>query len=268
MLTELGVIGLSYSIFELSRPIVKNAYNKHIWKSKLRLAFEKGKLYYKKDKKDKVKVLPKILNTDLKEIKNTFVFSIPKGLNPEEFTNKFFVFQQCLGRNIELDVDINRAIIKVYPKGLPTIFTYKFDELKESINKYKLPILCGKNLEGNNKIFDLVKNPHVLIAGETGSGKSSEIRSILTTLIKIKSPKELRLILGDLKRSEFHLFKNIEHVEGVYHSADELRPQLKKVKKEMIKRGNKLDQAGVNNISELEEKLPYIVVCIDEIIYS
>src|SRR5699024_285334 len=106
---------------------------------------------------------------------------------------------------------------------------------------------------------------HILISDETGSGKSSEIRSILATLIMLKKPNELRLILGDLKRSEFHLYKQIEHVESVSHSADELRPQLKKVKKEMTKRGSQLDKEGVNSIDELKQKLPYIVVCIDEV---
>src|SRR5699024_4123457 len=128
-----------------------------------------------------------------------------------------------------------------------------------------LPIICGKSLESEMFTFDLVKNPHILIAGETGGGKSSAIRSILTTLIKMKKPDELQLILGDLKRSEFHLFKRIKHVKGVYHSANELLPELKNVKKEMTKRGDKLDDAGVNSIDELKEKLPYIIICIDEV---
>lgn len=211
-------------------------------------------------------IYPSLLRMEQKPNKLTFVFSVPKGLNPEEFNKKAYVFKQYFGQYISLNVNEARAIFKVYPKGLPTKFTYNYEKITESIKGLKLPIVAGQSLEGDIHSFDLVKHPHILISGETGSGKSSEIRSILTTLIKLKSPKQLKLILGDLKRSKLHLFKNIEHVESVCHSADDLRPYLKKVKKEMIKRGNKLDENEVNSIDELKEKLPYIVVCIDEVV--
>lgn len=226
-------------------------------------AFVNGKLKYERGR---LEVYPSLLNFDNDDTKQTFVFSVPKGLNPEEFAKKYFVFQQHFGKYIDLDIDVSRGILKVYAEGLPKEITYNYDQLIQSAKGLKLPIVCGQSLEGNIFSFDLVKFPHILIAGETGSGKSSEIRSIITTLIKAKKSNELKLVLGDLKRSEFHLFKNIDHVEGVYHSAEELKPALKKVKKEMKKRGNKLDEAGVNSVDELKEKLPYIIVCIDEVV--
>jgi len=214
---------------------------------------------------EKYEVYPHILRMDVKEEKSVIVFTVPKGLEPDEFAKKEYVFKQYFGKYIDLNVDIARVILQVYPKGLPKKFAYNYDDVIKTTEGLKLPVVCGQGLEGNIHSFDLVKHPHILVSGETGSGKSSEIRSILTTLIKLKQPNELKLVLGDLKRSEFHLFKNIKHVESVSHSADELRPHLKKVKKEMIKRGNKLDEEGVNSIEELKEKLPYIVVCIDEV---
>ncbi|WP_418766723.1 FtsK/SpoIIIE domain-containing protein [Mesobacillus zeae] len=57
-----------------------------------------------------------------------------------------------------------------------------------------------------------------MIAGETGSGQSTQMRSVLTTLIKALPPDRMELYLCDLKRSEFHLFRQAEHVRGLFAS--------------------------------------------------
>lgn len=251
--------GLSYPAFE--SVFLKKKYNERKLKENLQRAFINAELYKKHgDKKE----YPLILRMQQKRERLTFVFSVPKGINPDKFEKALYIFKQHFGMFINLEVNEKRGILNVYPAGLPNKIKYNYGDIQESL-KGKLPIVCGQSLEGEIYSFDLVKFPHVLISGETGSGKSSEIRSILTTLIKSKTPKELKLVLGDLKRSEFHLFKQIGHVEGVYHSADTLRPELNKVKREMTKRGDKLDAAGVNSIDQLKELTPYIIVCIDEV---
>ncbi|MFB4471846.1 FtsK/SpoIIIE domain-containing protein [Oceanobacillus caeni] len=267
MLTLLGYICIGASIAWSSYPAFESVFLKKKYEKKklienLYKAFKNGDLYKKQDNQE---FYPILLNTELKKDKMTFIFTVPKGMNPDDFKEKEYVFQQHFGRYIDLGIDVSRVILKVYQKGLPTKINYDYDKIKESLKINRLPIVAGQNLEGNVFSFDLVTNPHILIAGETGGGKSSAIRSILSTLIQVKKPDELQLLLGDLKRSEFHLFKNIEHVEGVYHSANELKAPLKKIKREMERRGDKLDEAGVNSIDELKEKLPYIVICIDEV---
>jgi DNA segregation ATPase FtsK/SpoIIIE, S-DNA-T family len=261
MLTEIGYIGLVGSILYGTAPYVWDGIKKSTQNSKLRKAFMNGELYLKR-KDEKIKVKPNIIKTKITDNKMTFVFSIPKGVNPEKFIERSYVFKQHFNDHISLSVENKRGILNVYQKGLPSTLPYNIDNFP--IDE-RIPILCGQNLEGIMYIFDLVEFPHILVAGETGSGKSSAIRSILTTLIQAKSPNEVRLVLGDLKRSEFHLFKHLEHVDGVYHSANELRPALKKIKREMTKRGNLLDKYEVMNIDELKEKIPYIVICIDEV---
>jgi S-DNA-T family DNA segregation ATPase FtsK/SpoIIIE len=267
MLTIIGWSIISGSVLWGGYPafesiFLKKKYGKRKLIENLAKAFRNGQLY---KKIGDMEVYPYLLRLEQKADKLTIVFTVPKGLDPDEFVKNDYVFKQHFGKYINLNVNETRIILTVYPAGLPSKFKYDYEKVISGIEG-KVPIVCGQSLEGNIKMFDLVTHPHILISGETGSGKSSEIRSILTTLIKHKDPKELRLVLGDLKRSEFHLFKQIEHVDSVCHSADELRPHLKKIKREMVKRGNKLDAAGVNSINDLKEKLPYIIVCIDEVV--
>ncbi|MGM0878709.1 MAG: FtsK/SpoIIIE domain-containing protein [Bacillota bacterium] len=78
-----------------------------------------------------------------------------------------------------------------------------------TISRFKLGIICGQDRNGQYVSFDLLKQPHILIAGETGSGKSTQLRSILTTLILSKKPKELELYLGIVKSQSFTSFEKV-----------------------------------------------------------
>lgn len=245
--------------FAFESMFLKERYERRKLIEELYKCFETSKLYRDVGKK---REYPKLVYAKVYDNKITMSFSIPKGINPEEFNKKKYVFKQYFGEYIDMNIQTSNVVLKVYKNGLPNEFNYHFEDINTN---NRLPIICGKNLEGELLIYDMVEHPHLLISGETGSGKSSQLRSILTTLIKLKKSSELKLILGDLKRSEFHLFKRIEHVEGVYHSANELRPILSKIKLEMAKRGNLLDEEEVNDIKELKKPLPYIVVCIDEV---
>ncbi|MGM0875332.1 MAG: FtsK/SpoIIIE domain-containing protein [Bacillota bacterium] len=73
---------------------------------------------------------------------------------------------------------------------MPKELIYKQEELIRNISQIKLGIICGQDQNGQYVSFDLLKQPHILIAGETGSGKSTQLRSILTTLILSKKPHE------------------------------------------------------------------------------
>lgn len=235
-------------------------------KQKLKKAFVDGNMYKPVKGKNKTyRNYPKIMKARYVGNMTALTFRVPKGFDPEIIVSNLYVFRQHFGEDIELSMNDKQGMLRIYKQGLPDEFDYDTEQVQDSVKTNKLPIVCGQNLKGELYTFDMVRHPHMLIAGETGSGKSSELISILTTLINHKSPKQLRFILGDLKRSEFHVFKGVEHVDGVYHSAEELNPILKKTKKEMTRRGNLLDKAGVNSIDELEKKPPYIMVCIDEV---
>lgn len=268
MLTLIGWTLIGSSVLAGSYPAFESVFLKDKHKrrkliAELHKAFFHGDFFKKINNKP---IYPSLLKIDQQERRQSFVFSVPKGMNPEEFTNRVYVFKQHFGQYITLEVNEQRGILQVYTKGLPSEFIYNYINIQKYMQGMKLPIVCGRNLDGETFVFDLAKHPHILISGETGSGKSSEIRSIVTTLIQTKPATQLRFVLGDLKRSEFHLFKTMKHVDGVYHTASELLPALKKIKKEMSKRGDLLDEAGVNSIYDLKEKLSSIIVCIDEVV--
>lgn len=216
---------------------------------------------------NKGKIYPKIRSVRF-DYKNKFViyaFSIPTGMDPKEIKKKDYCFQQVFGKNIEIRGDTKEFTLTVYATVLPSELTYEFGTYSPLFKGMSIPIVAGLDLNGNIIVYDMVKNPHLLIAGETGSGKSTQLRSVLTTLIKTMPPERLELYLCDLKRSEFHLFRHVEHVQGLFNSAKEMMPMLQYLQKEMQNRGDLLDFHEVSHIDDLVKPPPYIVLCIDEV---
>ncbi len=142
-------------------------------------------------------------------------------------------------------------------------------------SKGKLPIALGEDVSGMPVVTDLTRMPHLLVAGATGSGKSVCMNSIITCLLLQKTPNELRLILVDPKRVELIDYNGVPHLlRPVVVETDKVVPVLKWVVKEMEDRYKKFEIAGVRNIDSYNnlnvsrpslEKLPYIVVVIDEL---
>lgn len=138
----------------------------------------------------------------------------------------------------------------------------------------ELLLVIGKDVAGKNLTYSLAKMPHLLVAGSTGSGKSVWINGMLISLLLKYSPIDLQLILVDMKRVELKLYDGIPHLLcPVITDADKAINALKWSVIEMDKRYKLLEIHGKRNImdynnfaihSELE-KLPYIVVVIDEL---
>ncbi|MFC0274097.1 FtsK/SpoIIIE domain-containing protein [Metabacillus herbersteinensis] len=178
------------------------------------------------------------------------------------------LFTQLFGANIEISGDCSRFTLKVYKTTIPSVLKYNFNEIQPLLEHFSLGIISGKDRNGQYVTFDLLKQPHILIAGETGSGKSTQLRSILTTMILSKRPSELHLYLGDCKKSEFHIFRKVEHVQCVLSTSKDIRKMLKHIKRELDERSDLAEAFEVSHIDDLpiEHKKPYIVVCIDEFV--
>lgn len=135
----------------------------------------------------------------------------------------------------------------------------------------KLSFAIGKDITGNPVIGRLDKMPHVLIAGQTGSGKSVMINSLLSSFVYRNSPSDLKLILVDPKQVELTPYNNIPHLlTPVITDPEKCISALKWAVAEMERRLRTMAEVGKRNISEYnslknEEGMPYIVIVIDEL---
>lgn len=134
-----------------------------------------------------------------------------------------------------------------------------------------LPLALGLDVSGHEVIADLASMPHLLIAGQTGSGKSVAINGILMSLLYTHSPKHLRLLLIDPKRVELSNFNDIPHLLApVIVDPPKVINALKWVVTEMDRRYHLFQDDGARNIIEYnrghkQDELPYLVVIIDEL---
>jgi len=134
-----------------------------------------------------------------------------------------------------------------------------------------LGFAIGKDISGTPVVADLAKMPHLLVAGQTGSGKSVMINDILTSLLYRNSPADLKLILVDPKQVELKPYDDIPHLlTPVLTDPEKCISALKWAVAEMERRYKALAEERKRNIAEYnnlkkEEGMPYIVIVIDEL---
>jgi S-DNA-T family DNA segregation ATPase FtsK/SpoIIIE len=133
-----------------------------------------------------------------------------------------------------------------------------------------LTIALGKDVSGKPCFANLQKMPHLLIAGATGSGKSMGIHSMIITMLYQNNPETLRLILVDPKRVEFSSYNSVPHlltpvITDVTKTVNALRWTIS----EMDRRFDTLAREHKRNVDSYnltaQEKMPYIVIVIDEL---
>ncbi|WEY99405.1 DNA translocase SftA [Bacillus subtilis] len=142
-------------------------------------------------------------------------------------------------------------------------------------SKSPLTAALGLDISGNPVVIDLKKMPHGLIAGATGSGKSVCINTILVSLLYKADPSEVKVLLIDPKMVELAPYNKIPHlVSPVITDAKAATAALKWVVEEMERRYELFAHSGVRDIDrfnqltaehQMGEKLPYLVVIIDEL---
>lgn len=141
--------------------------------------------------------------------------------------------------------------------------------------KMEIPYALGKDISGEVQFSDLTQMPHLLIAGATGSGKSVCVNAIILSILYRRTPEEVKLILIDPKIVELKLYNGIPHLlTPVVTDSKRAFQALQYCICEMERRYSILDKAGVRDIKTFnkrvkernlaQEKLPYIVVIVDE----
>ncbi len=160
------------------------------------------------------------------------------------------------------------------------------DEIRK---KMSIPLLVGKDVAGNPVFSDLAAMPHLLIAGTTGSGKSVCLNSVILSILFMRYPSEVQLLLVDPKMVEFSLFKEIPHLispvvtdmkkaaavlEWAVNKMEERYALLASVGVKHINGYNKLGASEIKkrlnpegdvDIDDVPFYLPHIVIVVDEL---
>ncbi|MFH1578422.1 MAG: DNA translocase FtsK [Candidatus Omnitrophota bacterium] len=133
----------------------------------------------------------------------------------------------------------------------------------------KLVIALGKDITGEPVIANLIQMPHLLIAGTTGSGKTICVNSLILSILFHARPDEVKLLMIDPKMVELALFNDLPHlICPVITEAKKAAVALAWVVNEMETRYQLFAREGKRNIeayNQTKEKIPYIVVIIDEL---
>jgi S-DNA-T family DNA segregation ATPase FtsK/SpoIIIE len=175
---------------------------------------------------------------------------------------------------VEAPIPGKAAIGVEVPNSSPTaVYLREVCDTKEFMDHpSRLAIGLGQDVSGMNKYADLTKMPHLLICGATNSGKSIGLATLITSLLMRNTPKDLRLVLIDPKRVELTLFDGLPHLMcPVIKDVKEAPGVLRAVWREMDRRYDQLSAEGVRNIdgwnekASFQDKMPYIVVVIDEL---
>lgn len=139
-------------------------------------------------------------------------------------------------------------------------------------DRFALPLALGKDIAGEPVVADLAKMPHLLIAGSTGSGKSVCLNAVISSLLYRHEPETLRLILVDPKILELSVYSEIPFLaRPVVNKARKAEQVLAIAVQEMEDRYKQLAQHSVRTIADYnlkvsdEERLPYLVIIVDEL---
>jgi S-DNA-T family DNA segregation ATPase FtsK/SpoIIIE len=148
-------------------------------------------------------------------------------------------------------------------------------------SKSKLTLCLGKDIVGNPVVAELEKMPHLLIAGATGTGKSVALNAMICSLLYKSNPGEVKIIMVDPKRIELSSYDGIPHLitpvvtnpkkatNALFWAVREMERRyelLSEMTARNIKQyNNKVDKAAKSADKEAPEKLPFIVIVIDEL---
>jgi len=171
-----------------------------------------------------------------------------------------------------------------------TVMLRELLETSDDIRKkMAIPLLIGKDAAGNPLISDLASMPHLLIAGTTGSGKSVCLNSIILSILFLRHPTDVQLLLVDPKMVEFSLFRKIPHLispvvtdmkkaaavlEWAVNKMEERYALLASVGVKHINAYNRLGTSEIRkrlnpegdlNLDDVQFHLPHIVVVVDEL---
>jgi len=161
----------------------------------------------------------------------------------------------------------------------------------DAVNELAIPLFLGKGVTGDPIVTDLAGMPHLLIAGQTGTGKSVCLNSIIVSILMTRSPEEVRMLMIDPKQVEFCQYQRIPHlihpvVDDMQKAAGVLAwtvsqmedrydlfkraavrnlAEYNKLSEDDLRRKMNMIDASDEEWAEIPQYLPYLVVIVDEV---
>jgi S-DNA-T family DNA segregation ATPase FtsK/SpoIIIE len=205
-------------------------------------------------------ILKKKVHTDISTI---YRYTLPCGLSLKDFDKHRDEIEQYLGHEVEIKYTYKEIQIEVFEIEVKSFYKYIPTYIEGD-----LPIMIGYDRRSKLISCDLADGePHLLIAGESGSGKSTVLRAIITNLI-LKSEVVLHLV--DLKNgAEFNIFRKSKNVKTFCRNIYETKNLLQEINAEVDRRcdlffNSDVKDAKENNKKFKNKKLDVQVVIIDE----
>jgi S-DNA-T family DNA segregation ATPase FtsK/SpoIIIE len=242
----LGGFGITYYFF------TKSKYDRVFRNLKLGI----NEVYY-----------PILVNKQLRDYSTTYKFTLPAGVSVEDIKKEQEAIEQHIGKKINIEY-INKGLFIIEEFKKVTIDKYTYEPVRTEGN---VPVYIGKDRKGSHISFDLAEGtePHLLIAGNTGCGKTTAILSLLTNLIL---HTDVNLHLVDLKHgASFMVFKKSSHVKSFADTIEKAESIFKSLLEEIEVRYQKMARNGFSDIREYNKKhkknpMSYELLVIDEMI--
>jgi len=237
------------------------------------------------DKLMEFNLVASVLNVNVGPIITQYELDPAPGIKVREFTalsDDLALALKALSIRVQAPIP-GRGLIGVEVPNKTADVIYMHDiffspEMKG--NEALLAVALGKDIAGHPIVTDLVKMPHLLIAGATGAGKSVCINTIICSLLLRCTPEEVRLVMIDPKRIELSGYEDIPHlIQSVVTEPEDALNALNWAVYEMERRYEMLQEVKVRDIvsynqkidelikteeAEVIDRLPYIVVIVDE----
>jgi len=182
----------------------------------------------------------------------SYKIKMPPKTSSEDLQKQKLSIEQFINASIDIAYKDGYVILNTSHRKLKSHYDYELIQTTEPLN------ICIGHTKDDLLYLNIEDAPHILICGQTGSGKSVCLRSLLTSLIVLK---DVELHLVDFQRVELGLFKKCAQF---YSEPLELAKLLTKLKKESNRRLTLFEKKGVASIQQYKSKLKYKLIVIDE----